>query len=408
MTDATSPALNLHFARDAMGRITALGNAPGANPAMETYGYDWLSRLAGVNNAAGTSVESYTYDAIGNRTSKTGSGLATGTYSYYQYPHNWLTYIGSAARAYDNNGNTTASSVGGESFGFGYNGRNRMTIAQRNGSTVGTYTYNALGERIAKVTTLPTSLSQRFAYDENSKLIGEYGSATRDYIWLEDLPLAAIDTQGTLSTTNYVHADGLNTPRAVTNSTGATVWQWPYQSNPFGETQPTSTSGYTFNLRFAGQYYDAESRIAYNVNRHFEAATGRYLQSDPIGLAGGLSTYAYVSSSPLFGTDPMGLQEYGAPPPNNGASKPPRMGVGCVIGVGVVVAGAAIVCAPSGPGEAVCLPAAGVFAAGALGCAGGAAVANATDDSQDKDNVIPFPKPISKSFPGTGPILDFV
>ena len=307
VTDATSPALNLHFARDAMGRITALGNVPGANPATETYGYDWLSRLTGVNNAAGTSVESYTYDAIGNRTGKTGSGLATGTYSYYQYPHNWLSYIGSAARTYDNNGNTTASSVGGESFGFGYNGRNRMTIAQRNGSTVGTYTYNALGERVAKVATLPASLSQRFAYDESSQLIGEYGGTTRDYIWLEDLPLAVIDTQGTVSTTNYVHADGLNTPRAVADSTGATVWQWAYQSNPFGEAQPSSTSGYTLNVRFAGQYYDAESRIAYNINRHYEAATGRYLQSDPTGLDAGPSTYGYANLSPLTFTDQLGL-----------------------------------------------------------------------------------------------------
>nr|WP_243868101.1 RHS repeat-associated core domain-containing protein [Dyella sp. SG562] len=314
VTDATSPALNLHFARDAMGRITALGNAPGANPATETYGYDWLSRLTGVNNAAGTSVESYTYDAIGNRTGKTGSGLATGTYSYYQYPHNWLSYIGSAARAYDNNGNTTASSVGGESFGFGYNGRNRMTIAQRNGSTVGTYTYNVLGERIAKVATLPASLSQRFAYDENSQLIGEYGGTTRDYIWLEDLPLAVIDTQAAVSTTDYVHADGLNTPRAVTDNTGVTVWQWPYQSNPFGETQPSSTGGYTLNLRFAGQYYDTESRIAYNVNRHYEAATGRYLQSDPAGLTAGPSTYGYAYLSPLTFTDQLGLLPKPLPP----------------------------------------------------------------------------------------------
>ncbi|GAA0695015.1 RHS repeat protein [Dyella marensis] len=242
------------------------------------------------------------------------SGLATGMYSYYQYPHNWLSYIGSAARAYDNNGNTTASSVGGESFGFGYNGRNRMTIAQRNGSTVGTYTYNALGERVAKVATLPASLSQRFAYDESSQLIGEYGGTTRDYIWLEDLPLAVIDTQGTVSTTNYVHADGLNTPRAITDSTGATIWQWAYQSNPFGENQPTSTSGYTFNLRFAGQYYDSESRIAYNVNRHYEAATGRYLQSDPKGLDGGPSTYGYAYLSPFIYSDQLGLLPKPLPP----------------------------------------------------------------------------------------------
>jgi len=403
-TDITSPTLNLHFARDAMGKITALGNAAGASPALETYSYDWLSELTSVQDASGTTLESYTYDYLTNRTSKTGSGLATGAYNYWRYPAHWLTNIGSTSRTYDANGNTTASSVGGESFGFGYNGRNRMTVVQRNSNTVGTYTYNAMGERTAKSATLPSTINQRFSYNEDSQLLGEYGNNTRDYVWLDDVPLAVIDTSGSTSSTNYVHTDGLNTPRAVTDGSGAVQWQWPYQSNPFGEKQPTSSNGFTYNLRFAGQYYDAESNLAYNVNRTYEAATGRYLQSDPTGLAGGLGLYTYVSNSPLLMVDPFGLQEYGYNPPNSGGSKPPRMGVGCVIGIGVVVAGAAIACAPSGPGEAVCIPAAGVFAAGALGCAGGAAVANATDDSND--NVIPFPRPMSRSFPGTCPPED--
>jgi RHS repeat-associated protein len=168
---------------------------------------------------------------------------------------------------------------------------------------------------VLKVATLPTSITQRYAYDESSHLIGEYGATTRDYIWLDDLPVAVADTRlvGGLSlhfvtTINYVHADGLGTPRAVTDSTGNTIWSWPYQGNPFGELQPTSTNGYTLNLRYPGQYFDAESGLVDNGFRTYEAATGRYGQSDPAGLNGGISTYAYAGGNSLSLVDPLGLQ----------------------------------------------------------------------------------------------------
>ncbi|WP_266169719.1 RHS repeat-associated core domain-containing protein [Dyella subtropica] len=308
LTDVTSPALNLHFARDAMGNPTALGSAPGANPATESYGYDPLYRLTGVNNASGAAIEAYTYSKTGDRLSKTASGLATGTYGYQSGTH-WLTSIGTSARSYDANGNTTGSAAGGDTWGYGYNGRNRMTVVQRNGQTVASYSYNALGQRIAKSVTFPQAVSQRFAYDESSQLIGEYGSASRDYIWLDNVPVAVVDTTGTTSTVSYVHADGLNTPRAITDATGAVIWQWAYQGNPFGEQQPTSSNGYTFNLRFPGQYYDLESGQYYNQQRDYDPFTGRYRQSDPIGQRGGRNTYAYVDSDPLGGVDPLGLRK---------------------------------------------------------------------------------------------------
>jgi RHS repeat-associated protein len=62
-----------------------------------------------------------------------------------------------------------------------------------------------------------------------------------------------------------------------------------------------------FNQRFPGQYYDEESGLHYNYFRDYDPATGRYVESDPIGLAGGISLYSYGYANPLFYQDPLGL-----------------------------------------------------------------------------------------------------
>jgi len=335
LTDLTSSALNLHLARDAMGNIVALGNGPGANPTTEAYSYDPLYRLTGMTDA-GTALESYTYNRTGDRLSKTATDVVMGggVYSYTPGTHQ-LASIGNAARANDADGNTTASVMGGETFGFAYNGRNRLISVQRNGSTVGIYTYNALGERIGKVTGVGTA---SYAYDEAGHLIGDYTTSSkpkrgkgkgkhkhkhkhhhpgkgtgndRDYVWLGDLPVAVIDTAVSsgvpTSTIDYITADQLGTPRAVTDGTGTVIWQWAYAGNPFGEQQPTSSTGYVLNLRYPGQYFDVETGLMYNGARYFEPVTGRFPQSDPKGLAGGIGTYVYGLNNPLSYTDPTGM-----------------------------------------------------------------------------------------------------
>jgi hypothetical protein len=70
--------------------------------------------------------------------------LATGAYGYTAGTHQLIS-IGNASRANDANGNTAGSVIGAETYGFGYNHRNRLTVAQRNGSMVGTHTYNVVG-----------------------------------------------------------------------------------------------------------------------------------------------------------------------------------------------------------------------------------------------------------------------
>jgi RHS repeat-associated protein len=72
--------------------------------------------------------------------------------------------------------------------------------------------------------------------------------------------------------------------------------------------QPQGLGDFTYRLRFPGQFFDWETGLHYNVFRDYDPGMGRYVESDPIGLAGGLNTYAYVLSNPLKYIDPLGLE----------------------------------------------------------------------------------------------------
>jgi len=105
----------------------------------------------------------------------------------------------------------------------------------------------------------------------------------------------------------YYHNDHLGTPYQLTDNTGFVVWSG--QSSSFGETDLAVTNTIVNNLRFPGQYYDAESGLHYNFFRYYDPSIGCYITSDPIGLAGGINTYAYVSGNPIGLLDPWGLME---------------------------------------------------------------------------------------------------
>jgi RHS repeat-associated protein len=122
------------------------------------------------------------------------------------------------------------------------------------------------------------------------------------------------------------------------------VWRW--NSRPFGDSVPNEDPDgdletYTLNMRFPGQYFDAESALNYNYFRDYDPAIGRYVESDPIGLDGGLNTYGYVRQNPLGFTDSSGLQVAVIPNP-----------IAIGIGIGVTMCAANEACS-SAVGKAV-------------------------------------------------------
>ncbi|MGZ5078428.1 MAG: RHS repeat-associated core domain-containing protein [Usitatibacter sp.] len=95
------------------------------------------------------------------------------------------------------------------------------------------------------------------------------------------------------------------------------MWRWD-NTEAFGNSQPnedpSALGAFTYNLRFPGQYFDAESGTNYNYFRDYDPRIGRYLRSDPVGLQAGLNTFSYVEASPLGLIDPDGTESSGSDP----------------------------------------------------------------------------------------------
>jgi RHS repeat-associated protein len=142
-----------------------------------------------------------------------------------------------------------------------------------------------------------------FHYDRQGHFIAENNkteSTVTEYIWLDDMPVA-LARNGSLY---FVHPDHLGTPQKVTDASQNLVWDAVLR--PFGRVEQESFT-FTQRLRFPGQYHDTEDKLFHNSFRDYDPDLGRYVESDPIGLRGGLSIYGYALENPVALIDPLGL-----------------------------------------------------------------------------------------------------
>ncbi|EPX60313.1 hypothetical protein D187_001800 [Cystobacter fuscus DSM 2262] len=310
------------YAHDANGNITGYSHSLFGSL---DYQYDPLDRLTQEKDAG--SKNAYAYDATGNRTSRTTYSITDGTET--QTAKQTLQYAADSNRLSQR---STSYAVEVDAAGnyirysqsrrHTYDDQGRLSsVLNSAGETMVSYVYNAFGQRVLKdVQQGSTHYPYAYFYGPDGQVLGEvkYSNTGKKttasyYVWLDNLPIAQIDlsydnTGSTVTNTTltYLHSDHLNTPRLATDQGGNLVWSW--QSDAFGVGQPNNHgTNIDVILRFPGQIADAHSALYYNYFRDYDPETGRYVESDPLGLEAGLNTYGYALGSPLIYVDPYGL-----------------------------------------------------------------------------------------------------
>jgi RHS repeat-associated protein len=362
------------------------------------YQYDKETRLTQVRTDSGglfgSDTDIFTLDAVANRTAYS---KQNGTWRYDE--NNRLLQRGNGncgasgvvCYDYDTNGNTIKKNDSGTITLYSYNVQNQLiAVKDNNNQLIARYGYDLLNRRLWKEqyrsisgTALTPAKRTYFLYADEG-LIAE---ATQDITLNNDQSVSGIgspvittqygikpdnpfttgtlfiktkNSNGTDSIAYYQH-DHLQTPLQATDKAGHIVWSAQYAA--FGQatiTTPVATAEQptiSSNLRLPGQYFDVETGLHYNYHRDYDPATGRYIQSDPIGLDGGINTYAYVEGDPLGDVDPTG--EFGLA----GAA----IGAGIDLGIQIIIEGKSLKCVDWWQ----------VGAAGAMGAVGGGGLGGA-------------------------------
>ncbi len=194
---------------------------------------------------------------------------------------------------------------------FSYDCENRLVRAETlvNGKleSTGEYRYDSLGRRIAKQAEINGEVEQkRFLWQGLRMLREETPGQSIVYLYEPGsyAPLARVDqAEGEEQKVYYFHTDQIGTPLELTDSQGEIVWQATYRS--WGSVEHLGTRQVEQNLRFQGQYFDAETGLHYNTFRYFDPEAGRFITQDPIGLAGGRNLYSYAPNT-IGWVDPLG------------------------------------------------------------------------------------------------------
>ena len=325
LTGVTTPVTQTAYSYDANGNRTQLSHGPDS----KNYAVDASSNRLTASTANNSPLKTYRYDASGNITSDgnntfiyDGRGRmiqVTGSFGTEQYRIN-----GFGQRVAKLNG--TPPDLAGDTNQDGV--LNVLDLQRLITMIIVKAPANASADcnHDGRITLLDVICTQAklivmlrnpqkfvqtgtyFTYDEAGHLIGEYnqsGAAIQETVWLDDTPVAVLAGANRY----FIYADHLNAPRAIADNTGKVIWRWdsePFGTTPANEDPDKDGKPFTYNLRFPGQYYDKGTGLHYNYFRDYDPRTGRYLQSDPIGLQGGLNTYGYVGGNPVNWVDPDG------------------------------------------------------------------------------------------------------
>lgn len=289
LTAISTPGVeSLGLSYDTANRLVGLSNALDGTMSQD-FGYDDQSRLVSMYSA--NTVASYGYDANGNRISAVVNGASSST-GYSATSNRLVSTTGASPQSYGYDANGNVTTLGGITT-YQYDAFNRMSMG--GGMS---YYVSPEGQRLRKGS---GSSASYFAPDQGGPLLAEYSNgAWINYVWLGGR-LIGREVNGQLEA---IGTDQVGRPQVVTNAAQAVVWSaqnWPFTRNV------TVSSSAPLNIGFPGQYYDQETGLWNNGFRDYDPVLGRYVESDPIGLKGGVNTYAYVGENPLNHVDPTGL-----------------------------------------------------------------------------------------------------
>jgi RHS repeat-associated protein len=249
---------------------------------------------------------SYTYDAVGNRLTKTENG---NTVKYLYDENDRIISDGENTYLYDRNGNTLKKTGSTEEVVYEYDYSNRLVKAVTSNSTATStveYSYDVDGIRVQKIidgTKVINYLVESYLdYAQVLEERDDKNSLIVSYVYGNDLISQKRDDK-----TSYYHYDGIGSTRALTDSNANITDTYTYDS--FGVM--TSRTGVTENdYLFTGEQYDANVAFYYLRARYMNPSLGRFLTmdswggiiTDPISL----HKYLYANCDPVNNIDPSG------------------------------------------------------------------------------------------------------